>query len=1654
MFFQSWSADKKLPKMFVSMHLMPPGTAEDAIKANEYLSLRAKSHASTLADKPSRYFLWNDQGLVLMIDQFGFSKQILNYESKEVVWDVSMPKAADEFEKIVSEAVELKERDLVTRLRFHAVMSDKNLSSIQEADRMKDFAQKGLPIEIDDRKPQQADEESAVNSLNDISDSEENGEVVEILARNFGSKNQVNSNIFVDQRHLGGGDKEDNSNSSIQGERQESCPVQTVTHFEGPSTSLDMPGARVFLKYILQNRKIIKITSAGQDDDIMLVEDLVSNAPIWVKGDDLTNLKAILADAEPIRPKLVDQMKTITLLVKLGDNLFHHEGSLRDYDNPSGLPEALIDAVTHKEIWNQFQPNAVDSYEALMRNSEILGTTTQILHKLFESNDKLLELHLGDDGKEKELVEFDSRAPFWSRTEDNAWDRFSDIIQDSEFVGYSLSSEFVPCPPVPEPIESVLNLVEWNFILKGDDRLIFIFSGTTLPDLGTNLRSATGFKRFKSSWQMKCSNEEERDDWYRHLKACKAWGESRSHERQKWISLAEEYKSMKETKAFAQRQEVIQVDENQLDAYKSKIVFLIDFDFALLHVSNLDFISMRKTKRLSQIAYFEKQFCKDLATALRMNEDKKQKSRICILSITNARQKRSWLEDMKAPLFYVNMARKCKTGGTRVEVGIDPDSEYMEAALNDPERAEFLAERDPACIKSSRELVEELLVMTESHDSVLYSGEISKSIHYAESRSVINVKEEDDDNGEIVGIPVWLELHFGNELRKTQVKGSQKSNFNELFRFFVSNDLGDSKIKIEVYTTTIFGKRLLGTAHISLVNLPSHKIVPLTLSIDENEHGLIVAQVKLTSRAFTMPLDELRRKNTVRAKLKTAFPFLTLRDRHQTESAVEEHKLNELKQVLKVEANVYLDYPCTYDGLDYLGRVVLRDLDQLGEQMADDVFSCIRAYGCLQESLNRPRDIATLERENLAFIRNSEASLCVGRNDILKSVQEYVHETSASLVPNKILVLFGQEGTGKSNILSYIRSMFYDGIRISQNANTGMLETKSLPSHSPSRRGHSWSEPEVIFLSLNLTLGGNDMRWFLYSLMSMLGEIFHGCIYPTFDSTNLSKNNELKLFPVPGEYNNLKLEFFNLCAVMDRLTPMKHVLVLIDDIELINPVLFDWLPMAIPTCMRLIFTFRYSTAVQNFISSCPTLNIYVITVPPLSVHARKELLRHSLLKDNKHLTMEDAAVLVLKEDACFPDYLFLSSKLVGSFDKLPSFVNKRVSEMESTMIGLSNQMIEDMEDMCGYQLVKHTLCLISTSLYGLSESELLVLLADVGMQDILKNRLTEEYASHNILALLNPQTPDDKRIGKQHTPNAKLPYALWALVRHYLIQHCFSSPKSMEFLFSMKLRRFVQAVDRRYDLDNPESQQGRTYFHRRLASYFRARSDPELQFSWKSDDFRAVQCLVYHMLHAKEWFLAPKVVTDLGFLELSVSLGNCYSLSLSLSSVLFHTDIRDHAMSDLQISGMMDINTFLTANVELLRVHPQLLMQTMANEPESSTVSKLAWNRALNGWEGRNWFQWVNRPMFSSNNIRTLHGHKGWVRSLALTNDRRYIISAADDRIAKFWICQSGALAHNLTGHRASITSIDISSSSRFVITASMDSSVKLWDIELQVVSM
>ncbi|MBE9010717.1 serine/threonine protein kinase [Pseudanabaenaceae cyanobacterium LEGE 13415] len=79
--------------------------------------------------------------------------------------------------------------------------------------------------------------------------------------------------------------------------------------------------------------------------------------------------------------------------------------------------------------------------------------------------------------------------------------------------------------------------------------------------------------------------------------------------------------------------------------------------------------------------------------------------------------------------------------------------------------------------------------------------------------------------------------------------------------------------------------------------------------------------------------------------------------------------------------------------------------------------------------------------------------------------------------------------------------------------------------------------------------------------------------------------------------------------------------------------------------------------------------------------------------------------------------------------------------------------------------------------------------------------------------------------------------------------------------------------------------------------------------------------------------------------------------------------------------------------------------------------------------------------------LYTLQGHTAWVISLAISPDRRTLVSGSlDDRIL-IWDLNTGDRLGALIGHRSSVNSLAFSPDGRRLISASDDDSIKIWGL-------
>jgi WD40 repeat protein/serine/threonine protein kinase len=80
--------------------------------------------------------------------------------------------------------------------------------------------------------------------------------------------------------------------------------------------------------------------------------------------------------------------------------------------------------------------------------------------------------------------------------------------------------------------------------------------------------------------------------------------------------------------------------------------------------------------------------------------------------------------------------------------------------------------------------------------------------------------------------------------------------------------------------------------------------------------------------------------------------------------------------------------------------------------------------------------------------------------------------------------------------------------------------------------------------------------------------------------------------------------------------------------------------------------------------------------------------------------------------------------------------------------------------------------------------------------------------------------------------------------------------------------------------------------------------------------------------------------------------------------------------------------------------------------------------------------------------LRTLQGHEGYVRAVAITPDGQQIVSGGYDNTLRVWDLASGKCLHTLEGHIEDVTIVAITQDGRQVVSGSFDNMLRVWDLE------
>ena len=87
------------------LQLFPKGSMGEAKELLGEVERRAADQLRSLADKISKHFLWEGLGISLVVDQWGFAKKLLEFETDDVVWDANEEGAAERWDEIMQKCM-------------------------------------------------------------------------------------------------------------------------------------------------------------------------------------------------------------------------------------------------------------------------------------------------------------------------------------------------------------------------------------------------------------------------------------------------------------------------------------------------------------------------------------------------------------------------------------------------------------------------------------------------------------------------------------------------------------------------------------------------------------------------------------------------------------------------------------------------------------------------------------------------------------------------------------------------------------------------------------------------------------------------------------------------------------------------------------------------------------------------------------------------------------------------------------------------------------------------------------------------------------------------------------------------------------------------------------------------------------------------------------------------------------------------------------------------------------------------------------------------------------------------------------------------------------------------------------------------------------
>jgi len=260
-----------------------------------------------------------------------------------------------------------------------------------------------------------------------------------------------------------------------------------------------------------------------------------------------------------------------------------------------------------------------------------------------------------------------------------------------------------------------------------------------------------------------------------------------------------------------------------------------------------------------------------------------------------------------------------------------------------------------------------------------------------------------------------------------------------------------------------------------------------------------------------------------------------------------------------------------------------------------------------------------------------------------------------------------------------------------------------------------------------------------------------------------------------------------------------------------------------------------------------------------------------------------------------------------------------------------------------------------------------------------------------------------------------LPAILWSRLyydlRPYLTERMAEGVATLDF-YHGQLR---EVVEQDYLKDDVQTDR-----HRMLAQFFgRARRRAEEEGTKWSPSERELSEWPYQLACAESWHELHDVLMDFEFLQAKNSVAGSQALIEDFDFVL-ETDRLARAKDALgNIEQLTAVRDAIRAASQTVSAYPeQLASQLCGRLLASGDAAVRRLTNQVSQWSARPWLRPLNASLYSGALRFALRGHKGSVRSLAVTADGRLCATAGNshpDQTVRIWDLDAGRALHVLT---------------------------------------